>query len=88
MEKTSKRDVPFKTQSIFYKYLPYWKELEIGHGIDPMHTSKGVFESTIDTLLDILGKKNGGLSARKELQKLGIRPQLRPQESPNEKYYL
>ena len=86
-EKASK-DVPFKKQSIFYRYLPYWKELEIGHAIDTMHVAKGVFESTIGTLLDIPGKTKDGLSARRDLQKLGIRPQLHPQERPNGKYYL
>jgi hypothetical protein len=32
-EKTPK-DSPFKKQSIFFRYLPYWKEFEIGHAID------------------------------------------------------
>jgi hypothetical protein len=45
-----------------------------------MHVAKGVFENTVDTLLDILGKTNDGLSARKNIQKLGIGPQLHPQE--------
>ena len=29
--------VPFKKQSIFYKYLPYWGDLEVYHAIDGMH---------------------------------------------------
>jgi len=29
--------VPFKKQSIFYKYLPYWGDLEVHHAIDGMH---------------------------------------------------
>jgi hypothetical protein len=28
------KDSPFKKQSIFFRYLPYWKEFEIGHAID------------------------------------------------------
>jgi hypothetical protein len=47
------KDSPFKKQPIFFRYLPYWKEFEIGHAIDTMHVEKGVFESTIDLLLDI-----------------------------------
>jgi hypothetical protein len=58
-----KWDVPFKKQSIFYRYLPYWKELEIGHAIDPMHIAKSVFRSTIDTSLGISGKTKDGLGA-------------------------
>jgi hypothetical protein len=27
-------DYPFKKQSILFIYIPYWKEFEIGHGID------------------------------------------------------
>ena len=30
-------DVPFKKMSIFFKYLPYWKELAVRHAIDGMH---------------------------------------------------
>jgi hypothetical protein len=77
-KRMGKWDVPFKKQSILYRYLPYWKELAIGHAIDPMHIAKSVFGSTINTLLDISGKTKDGLSARKDLQKLGIRPQLHP----------
>jgi hypothetical protein len=38
-----------------------------------MHVEKDVFESTISLLLDIPGKTKDGLSARKDLQTLGIR---------------
>jgi hypothetical protein len=41
-----------------------------------MHIAKGVFENTISTLLDMPGKIKDGLSACKDLQKLGIRSQL------------
>jgi hypothetical protein len=50
------KDSPFKKQSIFFTYLPYWKEFEIGHAIDTMHVTKGVFESKISLLLDIAGR--------------------------------
>jgi hypothetical protein len=39
------KDSPFKKQSIFFRYLPYWKEFEIGHAIDTMHVEKGVVTS-------------------------------------------
>jgi hypothetical protein len=53
-----------------------------------MHLEKGVFESTIDLLLDIPGKTKDGLSIRKDLQTLKIREELHPQERPNGKAYL
>jgi hypothetical protein len=86
-EKTP-NDSPFKEQSIFFRYIPYWKEFEIGHDIDTMHITKGVFESTIGLLLDITCKMMDGLNARKDLQVLGIREELHPQERPNENVYL
>jgi hypothetical protein len=53
-----------------------------------MHVTKGVFESTICLLLDIAGKTNDGLNACKDLQVLGIREEIHPQDRPNEKIYL
>jgi hypothetical protein len=44
--------VPFKKQSIFFQYLPYWPELEVSHAIDAMHMQKNVFESLIATSMD------------------------------------
>jgi hypothetical protein len=38
------KDSPFKKQSIFFRYWPYWKDFEIGHAIDTMHIENGVFE--------------------------------------------
>jgi hypothetical protein len=53
-----------------------------------MHVTKGVFESTISLLLDITGKTKDGLNTRKDLQALGIREELHPQERLNGKVYL
>jgi hypothetical protein len=86
--KKAPMDLPFKKQSIFFRYLPYWKEFEIGHAIDTMHVEKSVFESTISLLLDIPCKTKDGLSARKDLQTLGIREELHPEVRPNGKVYL
>jgi hypothetical protein len=82
------KDSPFKKQLIFFRYLPYWKEFEIVHAIDTMHTEKGVFKSTIGLFLDIPSKTKDGLSAHKDLQALGIREELYPQERPNGRAYL
>jgi hypothetical protein len=53
-----------------------------------MHIIKGVFESIIGLLLDILGKTKDGLNACKNLQVLRIREELHPQERSNGKVYL
>jgi hypothetical protein len=82
------KDAPFKKQSFFFRYLPYWKEFEIGHAINTMHCEKGVFKSTIGLLLEIPSKTKDGLSAHKDLQALEIREELHPQERPNGKAYL
>jgi hypothetical protein len=82
------KDSPFKKQSIFFRYLPYWKEFEIGHAIDTMHVEMGVFESTIGLLLDIPSKTKDRLSGRKDLQALEIKEELHPQERPNGKACL
>jgi hypothetical protein len=81
-------DSPFKKQSIFCRYIPYWKKFEIGHAINTMHVTKGAFESTISLLLDITSKMKDGLNARTDLQALGIREELHPQERPNGKVYI
>jgi hypothetical protein len=73
------KDSPFKKQSIFFRYLPYCKEFEIGHAIDTMRVTKGIFKSTIGLLLHIPGKTKDGLNAHKDLQVLGIREELHPQ---------
>jgi hypothetical protein len=82
------KDTPFKKQSIFFKYLPYWQEFKIGRAIDTMHVIKGVFESTIGLLLYILGKMKDGLNIHKDLQVLVIGEELHPQEKPNGMVYL
>jgi hypothetical protein len=82
------KDSPFKKQSIFFWYLPYWKEFEIDHTIDTMHVEKCVFESTIGLLLDILSKTKDELSARKDLQTLEIREEIYPQQRLNRMTYL
>jgi hypothetical protein len=64
--KKAPKDSPFKKQSIFFRYLSYWKELEIGHAIDTMHVTNSVFESTISLLLDIAGKTKDGLNTHKD----------------------
>jgi hypothetical protein len=53
-----------------------------------VHITKGVFKNTNCLLLDIPGKTKDRLNARKDLQVLGIREELHPQERPNGNVYL
>ena len=51
--------VPFKKQSIFYKYLPYLADLKVRYAIDGMHLKKNVFGNTIGLLLETSSKIKG-----------------------------
>ena len=63
----------FKKKSIFFEYLPYWKDLDVRHAIDGMHVQKNVFESLIGTLLDIKTKTKEGLNSHFDMMQLGIK---------------
>ena len=65
--------VPFKKQSIFFQYLPYWLDLEVPHAIDAMHVQKNVFESLIATLMDTCKSKDG-LKSWKDMVQLNVTP--------------
>jgi hypothetical protein len=58
--------VPFKKSS-FFKYLSYWKDLDMPHAIDCMHLEKNVFKSMIGLLLDIKGKMKDGQKSLMDL---------------------
>ena len=81
-------DIPFKKQSIFFKYLPYWKDLQTCHSIDLMHVTKNVFDSIIGILLDMPRKSKDGLKSRTDLVQFELRPELHPISRPNGKYFL
>src|SRR6266498_764678 len=78
----------FKKVSIFFKYLPYWEDLDIRHAIDVTHIEKNVCDSILGILLDIKGKLKEGIKSRKDFAGLNIRPELYPEERENGKYYL
>jgi hypothetical protein len=78
----------FKKHSIFFKYLPYWKYLEIRHAIDVMHLEKNMFDNIVGTLLDMPRKTKDGMQLRIDLVEIGIREELHPQGEKNDKLYL
>jgi hypothetical protein len=81
-------DIPFKKQSIFFMYLPYWKDLQTCHNIDLMHITKNVFDSIIGTLLDMPRKTKDGLKSRTDLVQFELRPEFQPILRPNGKHFL
>lgn len=52
-----------------------------------MHIEKNVCESIVGTILHVKGKSKDGLKSRKDLQEMGIRPDLHP-EPRGKKMYL
>jgi hypothetical protein len=78
----------FQEEINFFKYLPYWKDLETCHNVDLIHVIKNVFENIIGTLPDMPSKTKNGLKSRNDLIQFGLRPELHPKLRPNEKHYL
>ncbi|XP_021775400.1 uncharacterized protein LOC110739246 [Chenopodium quinoa] len=83
MQKKPRRDAddpnPWKKRVIFFE-LPYWKHCLNRHNLDVMHIEKNVFDSVIGTLLDIPQKTKDHKSARRDLVKLNLMPELQPRE--------
>ncbi|KAL8156659.1 hypothetical protein AgCh_001665 [Apium graveolens] len=88
LRKRYKKPTPnsiWKKRSIFWD-LPYWEHLQVRHCLDFMHIEKNVCESIIGTLLNIPGKTKDGMKARLDLQELGVRAELAPQQSGKRAY--
>ncbi|XP_073121393.1 uncharacterized protein [Henckelia pumila] len=67
----------WKKKSIFFN-LPYWKHLHVRHCLDVMHIEKNVFESLINTLMNVKEKSKDNLAARMDMLQMGVRPELTP----------
>jgi hypothetical protein len=74
-------------KSVFFE-LPYWKDNLIRHNLDVMHIEKNVLDNIIGTLLDMKGKTKDNLKARKDLCKMGLRPELHPIIKANGRTYM
>ena len=59
--------------------LLYYKDLELPHNIDVMHTEKNVGESLFHTVLNIPGKSKDNVKARVDVEKLCDRKKLHMQ---------
>ena len=80
--------VPFKKQSIFYKYLPYWADLEVPRAINGMHLKKNVFGNTIGLLLETSAKTKDTYKSRQDLVAMKIKKDLHPVEKGKGRYEL
>ncbi|XP_073049489.1 uncharacterized protein [Primulina eburnea] len=67
----------WKKKSIFFN-LPYWKHLHVRHCLYVMHIEKNVFESLINTLMNVKGKTKDNVAARLDMVQMGVRPELAP----------
>ncbi|XP_075499056.1 uncharacterized protein LOC142537420 [Primulina tabacum] len=76
----------WKKKSIFFN-LPYWKHLHVRHCLDVMHIEKNVFESLINTLMNVKGKTKDNVAARLDMVQMGVRPELAPKFGEKRTYF-
>ncbi|XP_074267043.1 uncharacterized protein LOC141590345 [Silene latifolia] len=79
------KNAKYKKKSIMWN-LPYWQYISVRHCIDIMHVEKNVTESLIGILLNIPGKTKDGYKARKDIEEMGTRNELAPQEKGKRVY--
>ncbi|XP_020992340.2 uncharacterized protein LOC110278427 [Arachis duranensis] len=72
-------DSYWKKRSVFFE-LPYWKDHMLRHNLDVMHIEKNICDNVVFTILNDSVKSKDNLKARKDLQSMGIRPELWPDE--------
>ncbi|XP_021745384.1 uncharacterized protein LOC110711314 isoform X2 [Chenopodium quinoa] len=80
-------DCPWRKSSVFHT-LPYWKDCGYRHHLDVMHIEKNVCDNMLATLLDVPGKSKDHHKARLDLQEMGIREELHPIDTDDERYVL
>ncbi|XP_073064734.1 uncharacterized protein [Primulina eburnea] len=75
----------WKKKSVFFN-LPYWKHLHVRHCLDVMHIEKNVFESLINTLMNVKGKTKDNVAASLDMVQMGVRPELAPKFGEKKTY--
>jgi len=63
--------------------LPYWSTLKLRHNLDVMHIEKNICEALLGTFLDIAGKSKDSITARLDLEDMGIRKNLQLKDDGN-----
>ena len=58
------------------------------HNLDVMHIEKNVTDNIMGTLLNVAKKTKDNLKARFDLQDMGIRSELHPEECGNDKWSM
>ncbi|XP_057740110.1 uncharacterized protein LOC130957259 [Arachis stenosperma] len=72
-------DSHWKKKSVFFDLL-YWEDQMLRHNLDVMHIEKNVCDNVVFTILNDSSKSKDNLKARRDLQCMGIRPELWPGE--------
>ena len=62
-------------ESILWE-LPYWKDLNLRHCIDVMHTKKNFLDNIMNTLMSVKGKSKDNIMARMDIERFCSRPDL------------
>ncbi|KAH0705630.1 hypothetical protein KY289_010706 [Solanum tuberosum] len=70
----------WRKKSIFFD-LSYWESNLLRHNLNVMHIEKNVFDNIIYSLLNDKEKSKDHIKARKDLQDMGIRRDLWPDEN-------
>ncbi|XP_074327759.1 uncharacterized protein LOC141665675 [Apium graveolens] len=81
----SSSDSPWKKKSIFFE-LPYWSSNMVRHNLDVMHIEKNICDKILGTLLNIGGRTEDHLSARQDLEEMGIKKDLHPVRCDDNKH--
>uniref|UniRef100_A0A2N9G202 DUF4218 domain-containing protein n=1 Tax=Fagus sylvatica TaxID=28930 RepID=A0A2N9G202_FAGSY len=86
-QKRKRGECAWKKRSIFFT-LPYWEHHMLRHNLDVMHVEKNVTDNIMGTLLNVAKKTKDNLKARFDLQDMGIRSELHPEECGNDKWSM
>ncbi|XP_020874109.1 uncharacterized protein LOC110226513 [Arabidopsis lyrata subsp. lyrata] len=62
-------------ESILWE-LPYWKDLNLRHNIDVMHTEKNFLDNIMNTLMSVKGKSKDNIMSRLDIENFCSRPAL------------
>ncbi|XP_062085438.1 uncharacterized protein LOC133791534 [Humulus lupulus] len=73
--KRTKEQVGWRKKNIFFE-LPYWANMKLRHNLDVMHVEKNVCDSLVGTIVGLENKTKDTISARVDLEKMKIRPEL------------
>ncbi|CAL9216442.1 unnamed protein product [Arabidopsis halleri] len=62
-------------ESILWE-LPYWRDLNLRHCIDVMHTEKNFLDNIMNTLMSVKGKSKDNIMSRLDIEQFCSRPDL------------